>query len=261
MDVVSLAWQTDLALLAAGGSEVEHHPTYVVVRTPASPARRWGNFLLLRRRPLNRDLETVRAVFRRHFPDASHEAYGIDDPEGGADDLHLFRSAGFTTGCSVTLTTEEPLAEGHRRAQAEVRPLESDDDWEQRIRLSLAGDLHPDPVYLDFLRSRARADRCQTTLGGRWFGAFEDDHLVGALGVLPAGPGLVRCQEIPPPRRMRGRGVEQALMHVAAAYAQRELGTRRLVIVAEPDYPQLEVYRALGFRDAGLQLQAERHAA
>ena len=257
MDVVSLAWRTDLALLDAGGSEIEHHPTYVVVRTPAAPARRWGNFLLLRRRPLNRDLETVRAVFRQHFPAAAHEAYGIDDPEGGADDLHLFRSAGFTTGCLVTLTTAEPLTDIGRRPLVEVRPLISDADWEQRIMLSLAGDLHPDPVYLEFLRSRSAADRSQTQAGGRWFGAFEGDHLVGALGVQPAGPGLVRCQEIPPPRRMRARGVEQALVHEAADYARRDLDITRLVIVAEPDYPQLEVYRALGFQDAGLQ---QRHS-
>lgn len=261
MDVVSLAWQTDLALLAATGSEVEHHPTYVVVRTPTAPARRWGNFLLLRRRPLNRDLDAVRATFRQHFPDAPHEAYGIDDPDGDSEDLHLFRSAGFTTGCSVTLACEEPVADGHRRSTAVVRPLASDADWDQRLELSLAGDLHPDPVYLEFLRSRAASDRCRTEHGGRWFGAFEDDRLVGALGVLPAGDGLARCQEIPPPRRMRGRGVEQALMLAAVEYAGRDLGAARLVIVAEPDYPQLEVYRSLGFRDAGLQLQAERHAA
>lgn len=259
MDVVSLAWQTDLALLAANGSEVERHPTYVVVRTPAAPQRRWGNFLLLRRRPLDRDLPRVREAFRRHFPASSHEAYGIDDPDGGAADLDLFRAAGFTVGCSVTLVADEPLTEGHRRAAVVVRPLESDADWDQRVVLSLAGDLHPDPVYLEFLRARVRDDRCRTAQGGRWFGAFAGDHLVGALGVLPAGPTLARCQEIPPPRRMRGRGVEQALLHAAADHARSHLGAHRLVIVAEPDYPQLEVYRALGFRDAGRQLLAERH--
>ena len=56
MEVLSAAWRTDLALLADAGSRVEHHPTHVVVRTPGNPAYRWGNFVLLRRTPLRRDV-------------------------------------------------------------------------------------------------------------------------------------------------------------------------------------------------------------
>ena len=96
MDVASLAWRTDLALLASAGSVVEHHPTFVVVRTPSAPQRRWGNFLLLRRRPLTRDLPLVRAAFRHHLPEAHHESFGIDAPASPAD-LAPFRAAGFST--------------------------------------------------------------------------------------------------------------------------------------------------------------------
>ena len=43
LDGVTPEWHCTQAvrewLLAAGGSEIEHHPTYVVVRTPAAPAR------------------------------------------------------------------------------------------------------------------------------------------------------------------------------------------------------------------------------
>jgi hypothetical protein len=45
MDVVSLRFRTDLAVLALGGSQVDHRDRHVVVRTPATYW--WGNFLLL----------------------------------------------------------------------------------------------------------------------------------------------------------------------------------------------------------------------
>src|SRR6478609_9154863 len=104
MEVLSLAWRTDLAILGRAGSRVEHRPTYVVVRTPDNPGYRWGNFLLLRRTPLRRDLAGLEDVFTRELPGITHRAFGIDAPDGNAEDLRRFADAGFDTDLAVALT-------------------------------------------------------------------------------------------------------------------------------------------------------------
>lgn len=260
MDVVSLAWRTDLALLAARGSEVEHHPTFVVVRTPDAPQRRWGNFLLLRRRPLTRDLPLVRAAFAHHLPEARHEAFGLDDPTGDPADLAPFRGAGFTTSSAVVLAAgpDTPLPRPAAATALHLRPLLDDADWEQRVRLSVGSSLRPDPVHLEYLRARAAEERAMVDLGGAWFGAFDEECLLGVLGVVPAAPGLARLHGVEVPRRLRGRTLEQALLHAAAAHVRAGDGSATLVAVADPHHPSVELWRSLGFADAGRRLQAER---
>lgn len=50
-------------------------------------------------------------------------------------------------------------------------------------------------------------------------------------------------------------------MHEVGRYGFDELGARTLVMVADPDYPAIRVYRSVGFEDAETQLQAERKPA
>ena len=51
MDVESLGYRTDLALLRLGGSTIEDGGDHLVVRSPYNPTFYWGNFLLLDRVP------------------------------------------------------------------------------------------------------------------------------------------------------------------------------------------------------------------
>jgi hypothetical protein len=50
-------------------------------------------------------------------------------------------------------------------------------------------------------------------------------------------------------------------VHHASRYGFDELGARTLVMVADPDYLAVRVYRSVGFADSESQLQAERAAA
>ena len=47
MNVRSLGFRTDLALLERAGSTIEDCGDHLVVRTPSNPTFYWGNFLLL----------------------------------------------------------------------------------------------------------------------------------------------------------------------------------------------------------------------
>ncbi len=78
MDVRSLAFRTDLALLRLAGSEIEDRGTHIVVRTPDNPGFRWGNFYLLARPPRAEEVDAIIATYDAEFAESTHRAFGID---------------------------------------------------------------------------------------------------------------------------------------------------------------------------------------
>jgi predicted GNAT family acetyltransferase len=53
----------------------------------------------------------------------------------------------------------------------------------------------------------------------------------------------------------RGRGIASTLVHRASEYGLTELRAHTLVMVADPDYLAIRIYRALGFADTEVQLR------
>jgi hypothetical protein len=47
-------------------------------------------------------------------------------------------------------------------------------------------------------------------------------------------------------------------VHRVSRYGFEELGAQTLVMVADPAYPAIRIYRSVGFTDTERQLQAER---
>jgi ribosomal protein S18 acetylase RimI-like enzyme len=258
MEVLSLAWRTDLAILARAGSHVEHHPTYVVVRTPDNPGYRWGNFVLLRRTPLRRDLAGLEELFTRELPGIAHRAYGIDSPDGRAEDLERFADAGFDTDLAVALTATILTRPARPNHTVEVRTLRTDDDWSQRVALDLACHDGGAGGFEQFTRLKARSERGLTeTAEGAWYGAFDAGRLVASMGIVRAGERTARFQEVQTHPEARGRGVAGTLVHAAGSDAFQRLGATTLVTVADPGYHAIRIYRSVGFVDAEVQLTAE----
>ena len=56
----------------------------------------------------------------------------------------------------------------------------------------------------------------------------------------------------------RGRGLAGTLVHEVSRFGFDELGAETLVMVADPDYLAIRVYRSVGFADTETQLQADR---
>ncbi len=56
----------------------------------------------------------------------------------------------------------------------------------------------------------------------------------------------------------RGRGLAGTLVHRVSRYGFDELGAQTLVMVADPDYLAIRIYRSVGFADTERQLQVER---
>lgn len=257
MHVRSLAYRTDLALLELAGSEVADHGTHLVVRTPQNPGFYWGNFLLLAHPPAADAGEHWLEMFERELPGARHRAFGVDGTDGSAADLAAFAGAGFEVEASTVLTATSVHAPPHPSTEAVVRPLEGEDDWSQQLELSLAGE--DEHWTTDFAIRRTAAQRLLTEQGhGRWFGAFLDGRLASSLGIFRASEGLARFQQVKTRPTARGRGLCGTLVHAASRFALGELAAETLVMVADPDYVAIRIYRSVGFDGAETQLQATR---
>ena len=258
MEIASLAFRTDLAMLEHSGSSVEDHGTHLVVRTPDNPTYWWGNFLLLAAAP--GDVEEARSwidTFRLDLPEARHRTFGVDGTDGTATDLAPFAELGFDTEWSSVMTATSVHEPPRPHREATYRPLTSEDDWDQQLSLSLAGE---DPVdySLDFCRGRVRADRALVAAGyGAWWGAFVGERLCASMGLFTASEGLARFQTVKTHPDARGRGLAGTLVHRVSRYGFDELGARTLVMVADPDYLAIRIYRSVGFAESERQLQAE----
>lgn len=252
MEVRSLGYRTDLAILELEGSQVTDRGDHLVIRTPGNPDYWWGNFLLLR------DLKPGSgggwmARFAAEFPDAHHMALGLDETDAGtADPAEL---AGMTMQRNSVLTAASVHAPPHPNTEAVFRPLEGDADWRQSLELTAA--VYPGEPGGDagFLTARLAATRALTEAGhGTWFGAFLDGTLVSQLGLITTGKtGLARYQSVETHPGARRRGLAGTLVwHAGTTTLSSDTST--LVMVADPDDAAIRVYRSVGFTVTESQL-------
>jgi ribosomal protein S18 acetylase RimI-like enzyme len=257
VEISSLGYRTDLLLLELSGSVFEDAGEYVVVRTPDNPSFWWGNFLLYRTPFGPGDAAARLATFRKEFPTAEHVALGIDSVDGviGAGDE--LTASGLTAERDVVMTASEVVPPRRPNEEATYRPLSGDDDWEQLLQQSLAtATMEVDEAYELFTRRKLAAKRALVDAGhGRWFGAFDGERLQSSLGLMFDGKGLARFQSVQTSPEDRGRGLASTLVHRASTYGLTEGGAQTLVLVADPEYLAIRIYRALGFTDTETQLQ------
>ena len=202
------------------------------------------------------DLATWRERFGAELPFARHMTFGWDAPDGAAGAIAPFEAAGFTVERTTVLVAHAVKPPAHA-APISVRPLDSDDDWEQalanQIRCSddaAAADPH-------FRRAQMVRYRAMMTAGlGAWHGAFMDGQLVGDLGLYFDG-AVGRFQSVGTHPRYRRRGICQTLVYEVARSAFTA-GVETLVMAADPDYHAARIYESLGFiaseKQIGVQL-------
>jgi GNAT superfamily N-acetyltransferase len=258
MEVTSLGFRTDLTVLGLGGSTIERDERHVVVRTPGNPTYWWGNFVLFAD-PVGRGEVAERlALFARAFPGAAHVAWGVDSTDGTAGDEETLAAAGFAVSRDAVLTAAR-LTSPERAVDAELRPLRGDPDWRQSLELHVAcSDPDDDAVTEEFLGRQVAAARALAERGhASWFGAFDGGRLLSSLGIVPDGRGLARFQSVETRPDARRRGLASALVHHAGQLALRS-GARQLVIVADPGYHAIGIYRSLGFGESETQVRLTR---
>jgi ribosomal protein S18 acetylase RimI-like enzyme len=264
VDVTSLGFRTDLMLRRLAGSDVIDRGDHIVVRTPTNPNFWWGNFVLMAAPPQRGDGERWRTLFAAEFPTAGHLAFGVDGTTGDAGDPAELTALGVTVERSVVLTAAALAPPARPNTEATYRPLTGDDDWAQagtlRHALYAADDGTGGPQTNDGFVERRLAELRGLCDRGHavWFGAFTQGALRSMLGVVSDGSGIARYQDVETHPEHRGQGLASTLVHLAGAHAQRDFDAGTLVIVADPDYLAIGIYRALGFRDSERQVQLQR---
>ena len=260
MNVSSLGFRTDLALLTDSGSVVEDRGTHLVVRSPDNPSYFWGNFLLLAQPPVPGGEKEVVGAFHTEFPQADHVSIGIDTAELTDESRAAFEAAGMTVDVATVLTASRLGVP--RKVDAEVRALEGDDDWEARARLSQQ--LYPsasEEAFMTFARQKNAQERRLVDAGrGQRFGAFVDGTLVSTAGIFVTEDGVARFQSVETHPDHRRKGLAAAVVHGAGQHALDRLGVRTLVIVADTDGEAIGIYRRLGFADVERQLMMEKRS-
>jgi len=257
MRITSLGFRTDVALRAAEGAEVTDRGDYLVVRSPGNPDFWWGNFLLLAAWPGPGTGDGWLARFAAEFPGARHVALGVDTADGPPRTSGKFLAGGLELERSCVLTAAAVQPPPHLNTGAEIRPLESGDDWQQSRQLSVRCYGYGGPHQA----RRAAARRRLTQAGrGAWFGAFTGGRLRAQLGVCDAGDGLARYQDVETDPGARRQGLAGTLVWRAGRYAREGLGASMLVIVADPAEEAIRVYRGCGFAEAQSQFSFERAA-
>ncbi|ALW89120.1 GNAT family N-acetyltransferase [Deinococcus actinosclerus] len=263
----SLAYFTDLALRRQEGSLVARGPAYAVVRSPANPTFWWGNFLLMPALPAPGDRPGWEAAFTQEYPHAAHRVFGVDVPgpalEGPAADE--FRAAGYDVRADTVLTAGRTHAPRRINRDATVRVLDGDADWSAALRLREAVNAadphgHEPAGYRVFAERKLAAYRAAQAAGhGAVLGAFDDrGDMLSGLGIFGAGEGVARYQSVETHPDARSRGLAGTLVHRAGEWARGQLGTRTLVIVADPDYHAQRLYESVGFTPTEVQIALER---
>lgn len=249
----SLAYQTDLSILAFQGRLIEREE-YIVVESLGNPGYFWGNLLVMKKPPGPGDYQKWTNFFRQEFshqPLVQHVTFGwdiIDGAEGMIDD---FQKYGFIFEPSVvlTLTNDKLQSAKHSVNNLEVRPLQTDEDWQSAIRnqIDCRGETFRLEVFLPFKRAQMKKFRDMSEAGlGHWFGAFLNGHLVADCG-LYCIHGVGRYHAVGTHPDFRKKGICGNLIYESAKFGVENLGTNTLVMVADPDYHAANVYKSIGF--------------
>jgi ribosomal protein S18 acetylase RimI-like enzyme len=245
---------TDVEIRSLEGAAVADAGDHLVIRTLDNPAFWWGNFLLLAEPPAPGSADRWLATFAAAFPDAEHVAFGVDGTVAEVEVPADLIAAGLTVDRMTVMTATAVREPAKPNADAEIRPLRSDEDWRASFDLSARCNEHwtADRVYAQ-LRVNARR-RIVEEGHGTWFGAFDGGRLLSQLGIVAVGDGLARYQDVVTDPAARRRGLAGTLLWHAGRHGVDALGATTLVIVADPAESAIKLYRAVGFTDAQTQL-------
>lgn len=259
--VHSLGFQTDLMLRSLEGSKIVNHGDYITVRSPGNPTFWWGNFLLMPEAALTDEAAGWTSRFTEAFPGAAHMAIGVDGTRGCPGSPAGYLAAGLWLDCSTVMTATAVREPPHRNDAAQYRPLETDDDWRQAVELRVACADEPAGAR-DFCERRIADERRLAESGrGSCFGAFQGSRLAAQLGLFSDGGAIARYQNVETHPSARRQGLAGTLVYHAGRYGLGVLGAARLVIVADPGYCAIRIYRAVGFTDLETQVSFQREPA
>ena len=265
MYVRALQIQTDLMLRGFDGQRIDR-PTHVVMRTPANPTFRWGNYLVFPDAPTADDLQRWPRIFTdemQDIPEVTHLAFTWDALDGALGASDAFVAAGYDRWTLATMSLTALAPEGRLPTPCQIRYLETDADWAEWIELAEAQNDAQPPEYREgaghraFVEKTCVGHRAMIAAGwGRWFGAYVDGRLASSMGLF-VREGLGRFQAVDTHPDFRRRGLATTLLRHAVTEGLERMGANTLVIVADVDEAAIGIYAAAGFETTEQIIQIE----
>lgn len=236
-------------LVMRGRTLVEEYNDHFVFRTPTQPDFWWGNCVIEKMPPLSPEAPIKR--FQEALPDSNHLVVGWDIPDfrlGAMADWYTER--GYEIDSTIFMSVDGDINRFDMPEGIEARPLDGDADWDQLIELQYAIGVELGfgaSNHYDYLRGRNKTRREQIANDeGQWFGAFDGDTLVAALGIFH-DDRVARYQAVETKPEYRRRGISSGLLCVAYDWAKSRAPHARVLIATDEDGDARRVYERLGF--------------
>lgn len=161
MKLRSLGYRSDLIFTQFDGL-TEDRGSYLIVRTPSSPNYFLGNLLIFEHPPRAGDFQKWTTLFKREFDDPRiyHQTFAWNSSDGATGDVSEFLKNGFSldNGVVLTATMVHPPQKFHPTVV--VKPLVTDQDWEDSVQVQAAWRFCGWPTgreFRGFYRRRPRA--------------------------------------------------------------------------------------------------------
>ncbi|KZK90042.1 hypothetical protein PsAD5_04474 [Pseudovibrio sp. Ad5] len=244
----TLGVRSDL-LVERSVSEVEVHPDRIILRIPEEPHYWAGNMVFFRGDKVEPEKQI--AQFRQDLPKAAHTMFGWDTPDMTIGAAHTpLSDLGYKLEQIDVLSLTGPLNRAPVPDGIDIRPVQTDEDWEQVIALQI--DTAVDQGYDrdsfgNYARRRFESRRRQVKAGlANWFGAFDGDLLVADLGIY-TDAAVSRFQEVETRPSHRKRGICAALVTAGVDWAKAQAPATIPVLQAHSYGPAGRIYRRCGF--------------
>ncbi len=160
-----------------------------------------------------------------------------------------FLKHGFRLEKGIVLTAERVHQPQKFHPSVVVRPLETDQEWEDSVPIQVAcgNDSLSKEQWEGFARSQLGRYRKMVRAGlGAWFGAYLGEKQVGSLGIFTDGD-IGRFQIVSVHPDYQRRGICGAMVFKTASHAFERMGVRTLVMVADEEYHAAKIYESVGF--------------
>lgn len=251
MKLRSLSLRTDLIFDRFSGVVIDRGD-YLAIKTDARPDYYWGNCLIMNEPPKEGDLERWVDLFEKEIGSRDERGFIAltwDSVDGEQGAVKPFTEFGFSILQSTVLTAQSVRHPPKFNSNLRVRPLVSDEDWDQYI------DIHfePDWEYGDadsqrqFLTAERDCLRAMTDSGlGVRLGVEQDDKLIGDAGVYWE-KDLGRFNSVSTHRNYRRQGACSTLIYMASTLAFETKGLKTLVMEADEGYHAAHIYESVGF--------------
>jgi len=241
------------ALMVQIDGKVFRRCDHTIIQIFGIPSWLWSHLLAYDEPPHAGDFERWTNDYRQAFSDNPHVrqfCFTWDDNGDESGEDQPFLNDGYRALRHAVLHTTQPTLPSKANRQIDVRPIQTDKEWDAVIECTLDGLLQPgDPNNnTEYISSCFR--RYQRITGDHpsvWLGAFDGDRVVGTLGVFAFGTAA-RYQGVVVRKDYRKQGIARRLTFEGARHAQEHLGAHHLVITCDVDSSAHRAYEDVGFR-------------